>query len=141
MKVTKYSKPQSDLTESPTIDDMFTSFWNNWPSVFSDSSALDMYEEEGKLHVKVSMPHFAKKDISLSADNGVLEISAENNDIEGEKADRHYYMRESSSQMLRRVNLPKDTDTKHVNAQFKDGILHVTMPLTKPKKPDKIKIE
>jgi HSP20 family protein len=89
---------------------------------------------DGKIVAEVSLPNFKKDEVKVTTDKGVLEISAEHKEKEEDENKKRYYLRESSSHYLRRVSLPKGTQTDKVGAEFKDGILKVTMPVDMPTK-------
>lgn len=106
--------------------------WGRWPS-FAETTPMDMYEEDGKMVAEVTLPNFVKDEIKVTTDEGVLEVSAEHKEKEEEKGKRRYYMRESSNPYLRRVALPEGVKADKTEAEFRDGVLNITMP-TEPKK-------
>lgn len=114
-------------------------FWENgWslPGLFTDSTAIDMYEEDGKLIAELALPHFKKDEVKITADNGILEISAEHTEKEEKKNKRRYLLREANSQFLRRVTLPEGAEGDKAEAHFSHGKLTISMPVT-PKEPAK----
>ena len=133
MKLVQYN-PLVDLEE---VENDLDKFWgNSWsllPSI-ADSTTMDLYEMDGKIVAEVSLTNFKKDEVKVTTDKGVLEISAEHKEKEEDENKKRYYLRESSSHYLRRVSLPKGTQTDKVGAEFKDGILKVTMPVDMPTK-------
>ena len=111
----------------------FDKFWEdgwNLSSTLSDSSSMDIYEEDGKLVAELSLPNFDKSEIKITADDGILEVTAEHNEKVENKNKRHYYLRESNNQFFRRVALPEGVKPKSVDAEFKNGLLKISMPNT-----------
>lgn len=106
-------------------------FWGGgWGKPMStDSYAMDMYEEDGKLVAEVNLPSFRKEEVKVTADNGVLEVTAEHQEKEEKKNKRRYYLRESSDQYSRRIMLPEGADASNVEAAFKNGVLKIMMPM------------
>lgn len=90
-----------------------------WPS-------LEVKDNDKEVRITAELPGMSEKDIELSVDNGILAISGERKS-EQEDRDRgwseRYYGR-----FERRIALPGGADEKHVQANFHDGILTVTMP-------------
>lgn len=103
-------------------------------SAGGDISAMDLYEEDNKLIAEVHLPNFKKEEIKVTADRGILEVSAEHKEEaeEGKKDSRRYYFRESTNQYYRRVTLPEGVKADKVEASFNDGILKVAMPIEPP---------
>lgn len=96
------------------------------------AAATDIYTEgDDTLVVEVQLPAFDEKDISVTVDRGALVVQAERHekDEKGEKKERNYVLRESSSTFYRRVPLPDAADTDAIAASFEKGILKVTVPL------------
>lgn len=133
MQLVTYS-PGRDLQKiERDLDKFWKNGWGILPSL-SDTTSMDLYEEDGKLVAEVSLPTFKKNEIKVSANEGVLEISAEHQEKKEDSAKRHYYFRESSNRYLRRVTLPEGTKTNKIDAEFKDGVLKISMPATTPAK-------
>jgi HSP20 family protein len=133
MQLVKTSNPIKELRR---IERDFDDFWNSGWGVFpqmtgaaSMFSALDMYEEDGKLITEVSLPNYKKEEINVRADNGILEISASHKGSEEKNDKRNYYYKENSSKYMRRVMLPDGVRPDNVDATFKDGMLRVEMPI------------
>lgn len=134
----------SPLSELQKIENDFDKLWRGGPSLlstFSEPATMDMYEEKGKLIAEFTLPNFKKDEINVNTDQGVLEVSAEHKEKNEDKGQRRYYYRESSDQYLRRVTLPDGVNTEKSEAHFKDGVLKITMPYTKPKKAKEIAIK
>lgn len=101
-------------------------------------ASSDMYEEDNFLVIEVHLPNFDKKDIKISIADDILEISAIKLIKDEDHKKRNYLYKESSSQYFKKVNLPLNSDIKHITASFKDGLLKVKMPLKRPLKKSKI---
>lgn len=131
MQRVRYS-PQRDIRKMERdLDKFWENGWSLSPTI-SDSTTMDLYEEDGKLVVEVSLPNFKKNEIKVTTNNGVLEVSAEHIEKEENEDKRRYYFRESSNQYLRRVTLPEGVKADMVEAEFKDGLLKVIMPSSMP---------
>ncbi len=69
----------------------------------------------------------------------MLEVSAEHTEKEEDKLKRRYYFRESTNQYLRRISLPEGIEDGVTEAEFKNGVLKITMPAVKvPKNEEKL---
>jgi HSP20 family protein len=104
---------------------------------------MDIYSEDDKqLVVEVHAPGFTKDDVDINVHNGVLEIRGERHETEEDKKNRkrNYMVRESHASFYRSIALPKYADGDHVDAQFDNGVLKVTVPFKDIPKPKKITI-
>lgn len=140
MQLVKY-QPFKDLRKMER--DMDALWDNNWnfPTLHVDSSAIDMYEEDGQLITEMQLPKFNKDEITINNDNGVLEVSAKHDEKEEKDTKRRYLMHESSSSYYRRVVLPEGADGDKATAEYKDGTLKLTMPMSMPNPPKTISIK
>src|SRR5689334_649025 len=129
MQITNYS-PVTDLEKH--IDKFWGSGWGMLP-VPLDESAMDMYEENGKLVAEVKLPDYEKKEIEINTNSGFLEITAEHQEEKERKNKRQYFFKESSSQYFRRVKLPANAKAAETEASFRNGVLKVSMPLAQSK--------
>ena len=119
-------------------------FWQaNWDLIptFTEATTMDMYEEDGRLVVETSLPNFKKDEVKVTANAGVLEVSAVHKEEEEKKGKRRYLFRESSNKYLRRVALPEGAQDDKTEASFKDGVLKVTMPMAARKEAKLVRVE
>jgi len=101
----------------------------------------DIYtEDDSKLTVEAQLPGFRDEDIAIDIDRGALVIRAERKESKEEKG-KTYLIRESSSSYYRRILLPEQADEDHVAANFKDGVLKVTVPYKAVESPRRVPIE
>ncbi len=118
-------------------------FSDDWfmPSVKAlQMPTTDVYTEDDKqLTVEAHLPNFEEKDIDINIDKGALVIRAERHEQEKDK-NKKYVVRESSSSFYRRIRLPETADEAKIEANMKDGVLKVVVPLKELPAPKKIAI-
>lgn len=105
----------------------------------------DVYTE-GKgdkqtLVVEAHLPNFKEEEVDINIDQGALTISAEHKEKEEDQQKRRYVMRESAASFYRRIGLPKNVDTDHIEAEFNSGVLKVNVPFKELPKPKKVSIK
>ena len=98
----------------------------------------DIKENEKNYTLQVEMPGVEKKNISLDLNNGYLTIEAKHGSESEEKDDEYGYIRReryfgSSSRSF----YVGDIDEKDIDAELKNGVLHVTVPKEKKQEPKK----
>ena len=102
--------------------------------------ALDIHENKDDFVVKVELPGMKKEDISIFLHDGSLSISGERKS-EGKYEDAEVYRAERFfGRFQRTVTLPAPVAADKVKAQYKDGILTVTLPKTEEAKPKHIDV-
>jgi HSP20 family protein len=102
--------------------------------------ALDLYEDKDNLYVKVELPGMKREEIDVSLHEGSLSISGERKS-EQKHADAEVYRAERFfGRFQRTVTLPTPVAADKVKAQYKDGILTITLPKTEEAKPKHIDV-
>lgn len=101
---------------------------------------VDIYEEDGALRVRASLPGFDKDDIDIQVHEGVLTINAKH--TAGDKTeDGHWYRRERHiSSVSRRIALPGVVQGAEVDAELTNGVLTLSLPLQEKPQPRQIEI-
>jgi HSP20 family protein len=102
---------------------------------------IDVTETDKEVRVSAELPGMAEKDIHVSLEDGMLMIEGEKNEEhEEEKGD--YYRSERSYGMFRRaIPLPVEVDADKASANFKKGVLKITLPKDEKAQSRRRKIE
>jgi len=85
----------------------------------TSSSDYELYEEDDEFVLSVELPGFDPEEISVTWDDGVLNIAAEHED-DGRDQRRTYH---------RRFRFPKTIDDEAIAADYDNGILEVRLPV------------
>jgi HSP20 family protein len=103
--------------------------------------ALDVYEDKDNVFVKAEIAGLKKEDIDVSVEDDVLTISGERKSEE-KSADTETHRTECfTGSFHRAVTLPSGVEAARVTAQYKDGILTVTLPKSEASKPKQIEVK
>jgi HSP20 family protein len=132
----------TDLREE--IDRLFESPFSELvrtPSVFSGwTPTIDLYEDQDNVLVKVELPGMTKETIEVTLHEGTLSISGERKtERKVEKADV-YRSERFFGRFQRAISLPTPVAADKVKAEYKDGVLTVTLPKTEEAKPKQINV-
>jgi HSP20 family protein len=102
--------------------------------------AVDVYESDEKVVVKIELPGIEKKDVDVEILGDMLTIKGEKTKEE-EKTERHYHRLERvHGSFHRSISLPGEIESDKAKASFKDGILEIELPKTEAAKPRHISI-
>ena len=117
-------------------DDHF--FENSY--VNDDFLPIDVSKSDDEYVVKASLPGCKKEDLDILVHDGVLTIKASlKDDISNSKF--KYLKRERNySSFSRTLRLPDVVEGDKAEAELKDGVLFLTIPLAEKSKPKKINI-
>ncbi len=111
------------------------------PLTFSSfAPPVDIYEDEHSITVQAELPGINEKDVDIRVENNVLTISGERKLENEQKQDNFHRIERSYGRFTRSFTLPNTVDTEHINAQFENGVLKVTMEKREEAKPKQIKI-
>jgi HSP20 family protein len=90
--------------------------------------------------VVAEVPGINKEDISVTVDKGMITISGEKASMKEEQETAYYLKETSVGSFSRSFQLPGEVDGTKVDANYKDGVLTVTMPKQEESKGKKIEI-
>jgi len=102
---------------------------------------VDMYEEPERLVVKAELPGVSKKNINISLNNEILTIKGEIKKEENVNNEDYHYSERSFGSFARHLKVPSKVDEGNIKANFKDGILEISLPFSKKAKEKEISIE
>jgi len=112
--------------------DLMKGFWVKPVAIPGDGELkmkVDVKEDDKTYTIHAEMPGVKKEDIQIDVEGGQVSIQAEvkreSEKKDGEKvlhSERYYGM------VSRSMSLPVDVDTQGAKADFKDGVLSLTLP-------------
>ncbi|MBF0609098.1 MAG: Hsp20/alpha crystallin family protein [Candidatus Magnetobacterium sp. LHC-1] len=91
---------------------------------------INVTEDDKEVKVSAELPGLDEKDIDVSLTKDSLTIKGEKKQEREEKATGYYHVERSYGAFSRTVPLPCETDQDKVEAEFKKGVLVVTLPKT-----------
>ncbi len=94
--------------------------------------AVDVYENDKAYIVEVDLPGLKKEDVKVTLQNNVLTIQGERRLTREEKGVDYHRQERFYGKFLRSFTLPETVDADKVSAEFKDGVLRLTLPKREP---------
>ena len=109
----------------------FNRFFNDTtgtvPKTQAWSPKVDIVEKDGQVIISAELAGMDKKDIQVNVEDRVLTISGERKVEEENRKDNYYRKERSYGSFKRAFTLSDDLITDEINADYKDGILTVTL--------------
>jgi HSP20 family protein len=102
--------------------------------------AVDIYEDDKKVMLKLEVPGIDEKDLDVSVENNTLTVKGERKFESEEKEENFHRIERRYGSFYRAFTLPSTVDTEHVQAKYNAGVLKLEL-LKKPEaQPKQIKI-
>jgi HSP20 family protein len=103
--------------------------------------AVDILETDSELVIKADLPQVDMQDIQVEIENGTLTLKGERKFDNEEKAQGYHRIERSFGAFARYFSLPETVDPEKVKAEYKNGVLTVSLAKKELAKPRSIKVE
>ena len=102
---------------------------------------VDIFEEENRYELTADLPGIQKEDVKVEVRDNVLTLRGEKK-MEEERKDKNYRLSERYyGEFTRTFTLPENVDRNAIDAEYKDGVLHLSIPKTEKAKPKQIEVK
>jgi HSP20 family protein len=106
----------------------------------SFAPAVDVYEDEHKVSLKIEVPGIDEKDIDVRVENNTLSVRGERKFEKEEKEENYRRVERQYGSFVRNFTLPQTVDSEKVSANYDKGVLTITLPKKAEAKPKQIKV-
>ena len=106
----------------------------------SFAPAVDVYEDEHNVTLKIEVPGIDEKDIDVRIENNTLTVHGERKIEKEEKEENYRRVERQYGSFTRTFNLPPTVDAENVQADYDKGVLKITLPKKAEAKPKQIKV-
>ena len=103
--------------------------------------AVDVYEDEHNVSLKIEVPGIDEKDIDVRIENNTLTVHGERKFEKEEKEENFRRVERSYGSFTRSFTLPNTVDVEKVAASYDKGVLKITLPKKAEAKPKQIKVQ
>lgn len=104
------------------------------------SVPMDAFRRSDDVVLRFDLPGVDPESIDLTVDQHVLTVRAERQS-ESQEGDEVLAVERPQGSFVRRVFLGDTLDTDRISAQYRNGVLELTIPISERAKPRKIEIE
>ena len=92
---------------------------------------VEVLERDNQLIVRADLPGMTKDDVKVDIDDNSLVIRGERRTEREEDEEGYYRSERSYGSFYRRIPLPGGVKAEEANADFRNGVLEITMPAPK----------
>lgn len=124
--------------------DPFREMAKSWDDDFASGDfvpSVDVYQDKDNVIVEMDAPGIDADKVDISVENDVLTVSGSREDKREVKREDYYRKEIHSGSFSRSVILPMQVRGSEAEAEFKKGILKITMPKAEEVKPKKIAVK
>jgi len=146
MSLVKYQPNRNVVPFSAAISKVFDEFFPGFagsgemPTVTFRPS-VDIVEHEDHVLIKADMPGLEKSDIKVVVNDGLLTIEGSRKEEHNETSKGFMRSERFVGNFARSFNLPAWADASKIDANYKNGVLEVTIPKTEKARPKEIDIK
>jgi HSP20 family protein len=136
----------SNRNVSNEIDQFLGDFWrSDFPIFFSDremnwTPRIDVKESEDAYILHADLPGLKQDDVKITLHDHVLTVSGERKHEAEKKDEKYHFMERTYGSFQRSFTLPSSISGDKIKAEYKDGVLNITLPKTEDSKPREIAI-
>ena len=102
--------------------------------------AVDVYEDEKKVVLKLEVPGIEEKDLDVSVENHTLTVKGERKFEKEEKEENFHRIERRYGSFYRAFTLPSTVDTENVAAKYEAGVLKLELNKKPEAQPKQIKV-
>jgi HSP20 family protein len=143
MPLIKYNPISSELDDFPSL----RLFQDSVSRLFSEQGsrpwtpAVDVFETENELVLKADLPDVDPANVEIQLENGTLMLKGERKFEQQKNGKAHHRIERSYGAFVRAFSLPETIDPEKVKADYKAGVLTVTLQKKEVAKPRTVKID
>jgi HSP20 family protein len=103
--------------------------------------AVDVFENENNLVLKADLPEVDPKEVSIEVENGTLTLKGSRRFEEAQNGRGYHRIERSYGTFVRAFSLPETVDPENVKADYKNGVLTITLAKKEVAKPRTIPVQ
>jgi HSP20 family protein len=101
----------------------------------------DIFETEKELVMKFELPEVQKEDVVVKLEQNVLTLRGARKFEEKINRENYHRIERQYGEFMRSFSVPLYVDAARINAEFKDGVLTITLPKNEEARPKQINVK
>ncbi len=122
----------TNLPRSIVQEDLATGGW---------SPSVDIYEGENEIVLEAELPGMNRDDFEVSIENNVITLKGKREFQKKEEGDNYHRVERSYGSFTRSFSLPRSVSAENTTADFKNGVLTVSLPKREEAKSRRIEVK
>lgn len=102
--------------------------------------SVDISESDNAYLVKAEIPGVDKNDVKVTIEDGMLTLQGERKQEKEESGKKYHRIERSYGCFMRSFRLPDDADESATKAEFKDGMLNITLNKSKKSRSNAVNV-
>jgi len=140
--LTRY-QPYGEFTGLQNLNRLFQEFSRGTDELLTSGTfvpAVDIYEDERSITLKVEVPGMDEKDLDIKLENNTLTVSGERKFEKEEKEENFHRIERRYGSFSRSFTLPNTVESENVQANYENGILSIKLAKRAEARPKQIKV-
>ncbi|MCO6510662.1 MAG: Hsp20/alpha crystallin family protein [Aridibacter famidurans] len=104
------------------------------------SPSVDIYESENEIILEAELPGMKRDDFEVSIENNVITLKGKREFEKKEEGDNYHRVERSYGAFTRSFSLPRTVSAENTTADFRNGVLKVTLPKREEAKARRIEV-
>ncbi|REJ79584.1 MAG: Hsp20/alpha crystallin family protein [Acidobacteria bacterium] len=121
----------TNVPRSVAQEDLATGGW---------SPNVDIYESENEIILEAELPGMNREDFEVSIENNVITLKGKREFEKKEEGDNYHRVERSYGAFTRSFSLPRTVSAEHTTADFRNGVLKVSLPKREEAKSRRIEV-
>ena len=146
MSIIRYDPFRDLRTLQQEVNRLFT---GNLPRSFDDegvargswSPTVDIYESKDQYVLEAELPGMNREDFDLSVENNVITLRGERHFEKKEDTDNYHRVEREYGSFVRSFTLPSTVTAEGASADYRNGVLRVTLPKREETKARRIEVK
>jgi HSP20 family protein len=141
--LTRWQPTREFSTLQDRINRLFHDSFGDGQEALTTSSfapAVDVYEDEHDIVLKLEVPGIDEKDLAIQVENNTLTVHGERKFEKDEKEENYRRVERQYGSFTRSFTLPTTVDTESVSANYDKGVLKIKLAKKAEAKPKQIKV-
>ena len=142
MVITRWDPFREVAALQNRVNSLFRDFSEGESSMTTASftPAVDIYEDDKKVVLKLEVPGIEEKDLDVSVENHTLTVKGERKFEKEEKQENFHRVERRYGSFYRAFNLPNTVDAENVQASYTAGVLKLELVKKPESQPRQIKV-
>src|SRR5438045_1566283 len=128
MVVTRWDPFREIATLQNRVNGLFQDYGRGQDELTTTTSfvpAVDVYEDEHKVALKLEIPGVSQEDVDIQVENNTLTVRGERKFEKEEKEENFHRIERRYGSFARSFTLPNTLDTDTVQANYENGVLKI----------------